>query len=76
MVGSHHYVAPEVLKGGYGRECDLWSVGVILYIMLNGEFPFEASNDKKLLKLIASGDFKTDSTTWARISEPAKDLIT
>jgi len=48
-LGTAQYMAPEVLIGkGYGIECDLWSIGVILYFLLSGMFPFKAS-DKSLL---------------------------
>mmetsp|Transcript_32013 Transcript_32013/g.42426 ORF Transcript_32013/g.42426 Transcript_32013/m.42426 type:complete len:102 (+) Transcript_32013:445-750(+) len=44
VVGTPYYLAPEVLHGDYGRECDCWSLGVIMYVILSGYLPFYGKN--------------------------------
>ncbi|KAL1196367.1 Calcium-dependent protein kinase 22 [Cardamine amara subsp. amara] len=69
FVGSKYYIAPEVLGGSYGKEIDIWSAGVILFILLSGAPPFDTYDEIKEGKL----DF--DSQPWPSISLSAKDLI-
>lgn len=76
--GTPIYVAPEVLTGeAYEMEVDLWSVGVITYILLCGFPPFfdDGSNMGQLFEQIMSGDFDYPEEYWADISDEAKDLI-
>eukprot|EP00996_Jenningsia_fusiforme_P001609 NODE_2480_length_1192_cov_44.960630_g2263_i0.p1 GENE.NODE_2480_length_1192_cov_44.960630_g2263_i0~~NODE_2480_length_1192_cov_44.960630_g2263_i0.p1 ORF type:complete len:347 (+),score=61.74 NODE_2480_length_1192_cov_44.960630_g2263_i0:77-1042(+) len=75
--GSPNYVAPEVLlnQGGYGFAVDMWSVGVILYVLLCGFCPFHHQNTASLFKLIGSGTFSFPSPYWDHISDGVKDLI-
>ncbi|KAG7530558.1 EF-hand domain [Arabidopsis thaliana x Arabidopsis arenosa] len=75
IVGSPYYMAPEVLKRNYGPEVDVWSAGVILYILLCGVPPFWAETEQGVALAILRGvlDFKRDP--WSQISESAKSLV-
>ncbi|KAJ3113892.1 calcium calmodulin-dependent protein kinase type 1G [Phlyctochytrium bullatum] len=74
--GTPGYVAPEVLKRqGYGREVDLWSLGVITYILLCGYPPFYDQNNVELFKQIMAGRYEFDRPWWDCVSETAKDFI-
>jgi len=74
--GTPNYVAPEVLEGlRYNSQVDMWSVGVILYILLCGFPPFVEKNLKSLYKRIKSGKFTFPSPYWDKISSEAKDCI-
>jgi len=74
-VGTAYYVSPEVLKGKYDEKCDIWSAGVILYILICGDPPFNGSNDSEIYKKIKKKVFHFSNPIWKNISEQAKDLI-
>uniref|UniRef100_U5EY85 Calcium/calmodulin-dependent protein kinase type 1 n=1 Tax=Corethrella appendiculata TaxID=1370023 RepID=U5EY85_9DIPT len=74
--GTPGYVAPEVLaQKPYGKAVDVWSIGVISYILLCGYPPFYDENDANLFAQILKGEFEFDSPYWDEISESAKDFI-
>ena len=75
FAGSPFTVAPEVIKRRYGRECDLWSVGVVTYFLLTNLMPFNAESNEEIFKKIQSGRYRYPSRLEAGISEEAKDFI-
>ncbi len=77
LCGTAQYVAPEILDfqvEGYDERCDMWSVGVVTYILLGGYAPFEGPPDE-LAQFIIRGDYEFHDKYWADISESAKDMI-
>merc|ERR1719277_1420047 len=74
-VGTPYYVAPQVLAGKYDELSDLWSVGVIMYVMLCGYPPFFGETDAEVLSKVRLGNFSFNATDWKNVSEDAKNLI-
>lgn len=75
-IGTAYYIAPEVLMGSYNHKCDLWSCGVIIFILLAGYPPFDGSNDEEILSKVKKCSFSFKNQAWKSISQEAKDLIT
>jgi serine/threonine protein kinase len=75
--GTPSYVAPEILKNQpYDQSCDMWSAGVVLYVMLCGYTPFSDENQEKMFERIKLGSLTFDPNDWSHVSTEAKDLIT
>jgi calcium-dependent protein kinase len=72
--GTLAYMAPEVLTGSYDLKCDLWSVGIIAFILLMGYMPFTGSDDE-IRAAITSGQYRIDQTRWQNLSENSRGFV-
>jgi calcium-dependent protein kinase len=75
ISGTPYYIAPEVLFEKYDEKCDIWSCGVIMYILLCGYPPFNGETDNEILAKIKAGKFSFPVEEWETISSDAKELI-
>ena len=74
--GTPGYIAPEIINlAPYGKECDFWSIGVVLYIMLSGSPPFYEDDKEGLFDKIRKGKFDFKDDSWSGITDEAKDFI-
>lgn len=74
-AGTPFYIAPEVLTGNYNEKCDVWSAGVILYILFCGYPPFYGENNKQILEEVKKGKLDFSSVEWSNKSQQAIDMI-
>ncbi|XP_020223947.1 CDPK-related kinase 3 isoform X1 [Cajanus cajan] len=75
IVGSAYYVAPEVLHRSYSLEADIWSIGVITYILLCGSRPFWARTESGIFRAVLRADPNFDDLPWPTASAEAKDFV-
>ncbi|KAJ9561111.1 hypothetical protein OSB04_006271 [Centaurea solstitialis] len=75
IVGSAYYVAPEVLLRSYGTEADVWSIGVIAYILLCGTRPFWARTESGIFRSVLKTDPSFIEQPWPSLSTQAKDFV-
>ncbi|KAK9279195.1 hypothetical protein L1049_012873 [Liquidambar formosana] len=75
IVGSAYYVAPEVLHRSYSLEADIWSIGVITYILLCGSRPFWARTESGIFRAVLRADPNFDDIPWPSVSPEAKDFV-
>lgn len=75
VVGSSYYVAPEVLKKSYTEACDLWSLGVIVYMLLSGAPPFYGKNDEAIKASIVHGEYTFPHELFRDVSDEAMAFV-
>lgn len=75
MSGSPYYIAPEVFMQKYNRKIDIWSMGVVLYIMLSGKVPFPGRTEPEIIHNVIKGVFHFNHPAFGSVSEECKDLI-
>mmetsp|Transcript_76222 Transcript_76222/g.105436 ORF Transcript_76222/g.105436 Transcript_76222/m.105436 type:complete len:211 (+) Transcript_76222:303-935(+) len=74
--GTPGYVAPEILmQKPYGKECDFWSIGVVLYILLSGMPPFYHEDNFMLFEIIKKCEYDFDDPSWEEVSDGPKEII-
>ena len=75
FIGTSYYIAPEVLKERYDEKCDVWSCGIILYILLCGYPPFNGNTNVEIFQAIQNQNPIFTGEEWEDITSEAKDLI-
>lgn len=75
FIGTTYYIAPEVIDKNYDQKCDVWSLGIILYIMLCGVPPFYSKNEEEIYEKIKKMPVSFKGEAWTTVSDEAKILI-
>ncbi|OMJ83836.1 hypothetical protein SteCoe_15135 [Stentor coeruleus] len=75
LLGTPFYIAPEVLDGTYNEKCDVWSLGVIMYIMLCGKAPFNGNSYEEIFNNIKNSNLRFKGSVWSGVSKSAKNLL-
>ena len=75
IAGTPYFIAPEVLNGEYNQECDVWSLGIVLYVTMTGKYPFDGNSREEVFSKIQTGMFDTSEKLFRNTSSECVDLI-
>lgn len=75
IVGTPFYMAPEVLERCYGPAADVWSVGVVIYLMIAGCLPFNGNTDRQIIKAVMDSEPDFSGKVWQGVSQEAQEFI-
>lgn len=74
-VGTSYYIAPEAIITQYNEKCDLWSIGIVCFMLLSGKPPFDGKTDKDIIRKVRKGVVDFDIEELKEVSEDAKDFL-
>ena len=74
-LGTPYYIAPEVFMRHYSKPCDVWSTGVLAYILLCGSPPFGGKDEAEIMRNARNGKISFAGDGWKGVSESAKDFV-
>ena len=74
-IGTSYFIAPEVLNRNYNEKCDVWSIGVLLFILLCGKPPFWGESDKEIIEKVKTNAIDYREEEWKNVSEMGKEFV-
>ena len=75
ILGTPYYVAPEILTKNYNEKCDIWSVGIITYLLIVGDVPFKGKNNNDIFNKILHQKINFNYNKWKNFSKEAKNFV-
>ncbi|OMJ90441.1 hypothetical protein SteCoe_7137 [Stentor coeruleus] len=74
-IGNPYFMSPEVIVGNFDSKCDVWSLGIMMYVLLSGSPPFVGSTENEIMQSVLTTELQFEGKKWRKISEEAKNLI-
>jgi calcium-dependent protein kinase len=75
VTGSPFYIAPEILRANYNLKCDIWAIGVMMFVIITSSYPFNGSTNQEVFGKIIEGNYKLDQEVWKNYSKDAKNFL-